>query len=460
MPIDNIYRGIQRPRAEGFATLADFAGQFLQNREDREVKKDREAARALQQQDRQLRQQQITIQQQEADAQARQLKTDEEKLAATQALVKQFTGPDGLVDYEAVSNGLGAIDLKAKAELDKHLADRAEARRKAELDKLTKQKTELDLRKSQLEADATDVKTWMERYAAIKDDAQKTDFWQDVSESKMLGKLRTAGLSTNSTPEDAAGLILGAKGRADLAAKQANEAPSSDYGRFETDYIKAEADRMKRPVQALTPADLVRIKTEARKAFGQADDRPTGSGGMTPYAESNVLNRLVTQWNTASKPARDLQQQVKLMDAGLNAARRGDMAQGSQAILVTFQKILDPTSVVRESEYMRSAAGQSLLNRISGAVEQLRIGGAKVPLPELDKFAQLAREAAKAQSTGYLDAVKARIGRSADHYKIPRDMVFEDFDLASGTPTAPGGAGTVNPVGRYNPATGKVEPVQ
>lgn len=272
MPIENIYRGIPRPRAEGFATLVDFAGSFLQNREDREARKDREAARALQQQDRQLRGQEIALRGQTIEAQTRKLKTDEEKLAATQALIQQHTGPDGLVDYEAVSNGLGAIDLDAKAELDKHLEERAAAKRRAELDKLAQQKTEIDLRKSQLEADATDVKTWLERYAAIKQPEQQAEFWQDVSESKMLGKLRTAGLSTNSTPEDAAGLILGAKGRADLAAKQANDAPSSDYGRFETDFVKAEADKLKKPIQALTPAELVKIKTAARKAFGQADD--------------------------------------------------------------------------------------------------------------------------------------------------------------------------------------------
>ena len=168
----------------------------------------------------------------------------------------------------------------------------------------------------------------------------------------------------------------------------------------------------------------------ARKRYQQADDRPVGGGGpagLTPNMESTVLSRLTKQWTEATKPARDMDRQVKLMRVGLDAARRGDLAQGAQAILVTFQKILDPTSVVRESEYMRSAAGQSLMNRVEGALEQLARGGAGVPLPELEKFARLAEAAATAIRGGYVEGVKGRLGRTADRYKIPRDIVFEDL---------------------------------
>jgi hypothetical protein len=160
-------------------------------------------------------------------------------------------------------------------------------------------------------------------------------------------------------------------------------------------------------------------------------DKPGAAAGLSPGMEANVLNRLTTQWTAAVKPVAELSRQVKMMDAGLAAAERGDLAQGAQAVLVTFQKILDPNSVVRESEYMRSAAGLSLLNRVQGAYERLTRGGAGVPLPELKKFAQVAREAAQAQAGGYVDAVKGRLGRTADRYKIPRELVFEDYDFGA-----------------------------
>lgn len=178
----------------------------------------------------------------------------------------------------------------------------------------------------------------------------------------------------------------------------------------------------------------------ARKAVGQADDRDPRVNVITPGAESNILNRLVTQWDKAVAPARDLSRQAKLMETGLAAARRGDLAAGSQAVLVTFQKILDPTSVVRESEYARSAAGQALMSRIQGFSERLQMGGAGVPLAELEKFAQLANEMVHASTSDYTRAVQNRIGRTADHYKIDRNLVFDGHDFGTTVPND-GGSG-------------------
>ena len=62
----------------------------------------------------------------------------------------------------------------------------------------------------------------------------------------------------------------------------------------------------------------------------------------------------------------------------------------SQAILVTFQKILDPDSVVRESEYARSAQGVRLMDRIKGEWMRITRGGAGVPVSELRAFVALA----------------------------------------------------------------------
>ena len=166
-----------------------------------------------------------------------------------------------------------------------------------------------------------------------------------------------------------------------------------------------------------------------RKQMGQADDKPSAPG-LSPTMESNIVNRLTTQWDKAVAPAQDLSRQARLMQTGIVAAERGDMAAGSQAVLVTFQKILDPTSVVRESEYARSAAGQALLARIQGSFEKLAEGGAGVPISELKKFARLAEEMVDNSMGDYVGAVKERIGKTADRYKIPRELIFEDYSVA------------------------------
>ena len=123
------------------------------------------------------------------------------------------------------------------------------------------------------------------------------------------------------------------------------------------------------------------------------------------------------------------------MREGLKAAAQGDRAAGFQAVLVTFQKILDPTSVVRESEYARSAAGQALLARAQGYMEQLARGGTGMPLSELRRFSALAENVAKTFSKGYVESVKKRLSLTADRYKIPQELIFDDISLPEDTST-------------------------
>jgi hypothetical protein len=184
----------------------------------------------------------------------------------------------------------------------------------------------------------------------------------------------------------------------------------------------------------------------------EASSKEGGQKPLTQTSEAALIDKLSKQWTAASKPAVELNRQLQLMDAGMAAARRGDLAQGAQAVLVTFQKILDPNSVVRDSEFDRSAAGQSIKDRVRGSLERLTVGGAGIPLDQLEKFATLAKEAARAQSTGWLDSVKKRIGNVANRYNLPKEAIFEDFDF--------GATGEAPATHRFNPATGKIEAIQ
>jgi len=189
---------------------------------------------------------------------------------------------------------------------------------------------------------------------------------------------------------------------------------------------------------------LLKVKEE----MGQADDRPRDNSPrpISPTAEAQIINRLTTQWDRVATPVRELDRQVGIMDAGLNAARRGDVNAGSQAVIMTFNKILDSLSVVREAEFLRTAAGQSMVNRIKGAIEKLSVGGAGVPLPELEKFADLAREMA-AEQKKFLPAMQNRIGLTADRYGVPRELIFEAAPTPGVSPPAggPAAGGTPGP---------------
>ena len=206
-------------------------------------------------------------------------------------------------------------------------------------------------------------------------------------------------------------------------------------------------------ILAMTPEQQAAyIKFQGQLAGATRDPRAHGgTGGLSPASEAAILNRLQNQVDKSTAPGRELRRQYGLMTSGLEAARKGDLAAGSQAVLVTFQKILDPTSVVRESEYARSAAGQSALSRIQGAYDRLAQGGAGVPVAELEKFAALAADML-AGSAAFEKQTRSRARRTAGRYGIPEDVLFGD-EPEEAAPTAP-------PTPAVSPAgpTGGIDP--
>lgn len=148
-----------------------------------------------------------------------------------------------------------------------------------------------------------------------------------------------------------------------------------------------------------------------------------GPDKPAPKVEFKDAMRLGEAWRKNTATEREMTRQRDLMRIGLQQAEAGDMAAGSQAVLVTFQKILDPTSVVRESEYARSASGLSLIEQAEGAFERLKKGGAGLTVDQLKSFVRLADEAVE-KLTGGLRGERSRIERFADHYNIPRDLIF------------------------------------
>lgn len=128
-----------------------------------------------------------------------------------------------------------------------------------------------------------------------------------------------------------------------------------------------------------------------------------------------------------TQAAKTVQQQLALMESSLEAVKNGSAPAGSQGVLVTFQKILDPTSVVRESEYARSGSGLPLMSAIEGQWMKIKEGGAKVPVADLEKFVELARKFAKNQAA-FANQTKEQIDELAKEYGLNPALITRDFD--------------------------------
>ena len=79
----------------------------------------------------------------------------------------------------------------------------------------------------------------------------------------------------------------------------------------------------------------------------------------------------------AIKNYNEIKRQVGNVTNTYNAYKSGKLKANAadQTMVTTLNKILDPTSVVRESEFARTAAGQSLLARIEGYANKMTKGG-------------------------------------------------------------------------------------
>lgn len=80
---------------------------------------------------------------------------------------------------------------------------------------------------------------------------------------------------------------------------------------------------------------------------------------------------------------------IKPNDRGKNAL--------DQALVITFNKMLDPGSVVRESEFARTPTGQSLLSRMQGYQEKLAKGGVGLTDPERKEIITVAKQLQQGQ---------------------------------------------------------------
>ena len=112
------------------------------------------------------------------------------------------------------------------------------------------------------------------------------------------------------------------------------------------------------------------------------------------------------------------------MDIGLAQARAGEMLSGSQAILITFNKMLDPTSVVRESEYARSATGQSALETLKGYTDKILKGGAGVTLSELESYKRFADSVVNKALQSTIGPERLRISRLAERFGVDPELIF------------------------------------
>ena len=176
----------------------------------------------------------------------------------------------------------------------------------------------------------------------------------------------------------------------------------------------------------------------AQDRFGRLryldDESPAFSDktlGPAPEAEEpplkdrlSMVRDLSADWRKTTLPMQGLLDQSDRMSIGLDMARNGDMLAGSQAILISFNKLLDPTSVVRESEYGRSATGQSAIETLKGFADKLSKGGAGVTISELESYQRFGEQVVRRAMESTVGPERRRLERLVKFSGVDPQLVF------------------------------------
>jgi len=189
--------------------------------------------------------------------------------------------------------------------------------------------------------------------------------------------------------------------------------------------------------------ELERQRAQTQRSVANIYASAKGSENLTSPQQLAAINTLNRQYiaNPSVKAALEMRRQLSLMRGAIQRMTTGqsrDFNADSQAVLVTFQKILDPTSVVRESEYARSAEGQAVMDRLRGAVTKLARGGQGVPPESLKNFLAAAEKMYE-NVDSYRSREAERIGKIADRYQLPRELVLSDEPLDAAATESPRG---------------------
>ena len=120
----------------------------------------------------------------------------------------------------------------------------------------------------------------------------------------------------------------------------------------------------------------------------------------------------------------------------LSEQGKGSNVAVDQSIITIFNKMLDPASVVRESEYARTPQDLSVLSRIKGKWDKIQKGGAGLDATERAALQRMVNNFSEIASQQYNNRVGEYKGLARDYgYNAERVVPRKNALNAKQTPT-------------------------
>lgn len=139
--------------------------------------------------------------------------------------------------------------------------------------------------------------------------------------------------------------------------------------------------------------------------------RPESQTGPSLQSQRNVSTSLRKEFNNLQpiKDYRDVAGKFSVMQKALEESKKtNNMVAVDQALITLYNKMTDPTSVVRESEYARTPQDMAVMDRIRATMSRLGKGGRLEPET---------RQALMTMGTKFREVYEQRFLDLADEYR-------------------------------------------
>jgi hypothetical protein len=164
------------------------------------------------------------------------------------------------------------------------------------------------------------------------------------------------------------------------------------------------------------------LEAEANARANRADARAeTAAGSASRASEFGNANTLRDEFTTQTKDFRIVQD----MHRKMIAASKANSGAGDMAMLYGMAKLLDPNSVVRESEFATMAAAGSFGERMQGMVSRV-LTGERLPDSLRQEFVDQANSIFSEQKKGY-DQLQKTYASLAKKFGLDPELIIPDF---------------------------------
>ena len=168
-----------------------------------------------------------------------------------------------------------------------------------------------------------------------------------------------------------------------------------------------------------TLVEAIKLPYELRKLNLEADQLAAANSGVVPQADKvKMEDGYRTEYTKAAAPYKAMQEAMSSIFASAALANPA----GDVALVTQFRKLLDPTSVVRESEFAQTAEAGGLITKLQAELSKVS-GTGLVAQETRDQIVALGRELMR-KADAYERRRREDIDYRADKYGLDKKAIY------------------------------------